>query len=95
MKYKVYELIERLSRFPPDLEISTELAIMMTYPGEIYHKYKDLPENILDMIACASAENLCIFEGNWDDGVESISNLNGDFEKYCKTRKEINDETTV
>lgn len=88
MKYKVGELIAKLAKFPLDLEISTELAMMMNYPDKIYEKYKDLPDDALDAIACASATNLCIFEGNWDKGVDSISNLNGDFERYQKVRDE-------
>ena len=82
MKYKVRELIEKLEQFPPNLTVQTDLAFMFSYPDEIYEKYKE--DDQLDSIAMSYATMLCIFEGNWDNGVHSISNLNGDYEKCMR-----------
>ena len=90
MKYTVGSLIDKLNKFPKDLCIATDLAIMFTYPDEIYDEFvayesEYKSDDILNAIACAHASSLCIFEGDWETG---ISNLNGDFEKYRKIREE-------
>lgn len=79
MRYNVKELINILNKFPKDLKIETELALMWNYPDDIL-KYQDQmsAEEFRDF-TINHATDLCIFEGDWEKGI--VSDVDGVFKK--------------
>lgn len=88
MKYTVKELIKELKKFPEDLKIETELAMMWNYPDEMYDSQRI---NDLEYIETTQnhATDLCIFEGSWKKG--NVSDVDGKFEECFKERKNNKD----
>lgn len=86
MKYNIKELINILNKFPKDLKIKTELALMWNYPDDIL-KYQDQmsTEEFRDL-TMNHATDLYIFEGGWEKG--NVSNVDGVFKKYQKIKKD-------
>ena len=85
MRYNIEELINILNKFPKNLKIETELALMWNYSDDIL-KYQDQmsAEEFRDF-TMNHATDLCIFEESWEKG--NVSDVNGVFKKYQKIKK--------
>lgn len=87
-KYTIQELIDILDMFPKDLRIGTHLAFMITYPENLA-AYKDgMTPQQWDRLTRENADEVYIFEGTWRDPPNTISNLEGDYERVLDERRE-------
>lgn len=83
-EYTTTGLIEILKKFPKDLIIETELALMWNYPEELLKQMDNMTEEEFKELSMANATGLCIFEGSWEKG--NVSNVDGKFEEFQKIR---------
>ena len=83
-KYTTTSLIKELEKFPEDLPIETELAMVYKYDddkvieetsGKTYNDIKELCDDYAKY-----ATELAIFEGSWEE--DNISDLNNIMPKY-------------
>lgn len=81
-QYTTTSLIEILSKFPKDLPIETELALMWNYPDKLRDKMDSMDSEEYVEFTMNHATDLCIFEGSWDKG--NVSDVDGKFEKFQK-----------
>ena len=71
MRYTIEEFINILNKFPKDLKIETELALMWNYPDDILEYQDQISTEEFRDLTMNHATNLCIFEGNWEKGYSS------------------------
>lgn len=82
-KYTTTSLIKELEKFPEDLPIETELAMVYNYDDKVIEEtsgktFKD-KEDVFKVYAKYATE-LAIFEGSWEE--DNISDLNNIMPKY-------------
>lgn len=74
-KYTTTSLIKELEKFPEDLPIETELAMVYNYDSDKVLADQDVFDDY-----AKHATELAIFEGSWED--DNISDLNNIMPKY-------------
>ena len=81
--YTVGSLLDLLSKFPKDIPINNELALMWDFPDELKKQYHNdmSPEEytLYEENTMNNATDLCIFEGDWSKGT-----VTADYTKYQK-----------
>lgn len=86
MRYTIEEFINILNKFPKDLKIETELALMWNYPDDILEYQDQISTEEFRDLTMNHATDLCIFKGNWEKG--NVSNVDGVFEKFQKIKQD-------
>lgn len=84
-KFTTTSLIDFLEKFPKDLPIETELAIMWNYPDELITEDVDTGSDEFTLTTMENATDICIFEGDWGTG--NVSDVDGKFEEFQKIRR--------
>ena len=86
MKYTTTSLIKELEKFPEDLVIETELAMMWNYDDKYKEYMKSMSPELFKEFTQSVAIDLCIFEGSWEKG--NVSDVDGIFKKFQKIVEE-------
>lgn len=90
VKHTTTSLIELLSKFPKNLPIETELALMWNYPEELLEGQDRNSKEFFDL-SIENATDLCIFEGSWDKG--NVSDVDGKYKEFFKViQDDINEK---